>query len=698
MNEIESAPSKLLMPGGAEIWRVPATPDPVDKAGDAETKGSADSSQSGDPEDGDEPDASGGEGKSDEFALKKARPRQTPREAIIGASMELATTSAQRRALKDKRRQWVAVIQVPTAAWVKQVESYVLSTFIHRVKTYARTGSNKTRDLATVGNDEVSKDLAEGRRAIGIAATVSMLPAALVSAADFVIKLPSPNGDLVRRALKRCASGRVPATIDDKICAGLDFDDLAVAMRAGSTAREVVERLRAASNSRVGAGEARLPDLETAVEFGAAREWGLSLARDIVDYRAGAITWQEVDRGVVVHSPPGFGKSMFARILARQCGLPLVSSSVAELFATSPGHLDGVIKAQRAMFAKAATLAPCILFIDEIDAVPNRDNLKSHNADWWLPVVNDFLMQLDSAVAGQRDGIVVVGATNRMHAIDPAIMRPGRLEKAIEIKRPTLAGVVNVLRFHLAGDLTAEDLTSVGQMLGGSTPAQIMYCVRSARRIARRAGRILALDDFRQAILPQEDIAPDRLFRIAVHEAGHAVLALVLNSLSVRDIGLLPQESDSYARTRFSVQEDDLPTRQAMDDYVTVVLAGRAAERVLAGSMSAGAGGSHDSDLGIATSLVAAMHASYGLDDSLVCFGTRQDAVALIAIDGALKARVERHLQELQRRADELVERHREVVLEVARRLSSDRYVSGDVLTRIFEASRASHVGEDGAS
>jgi ATP-dependent Zn protease len=146
------------------------------------------------------------------------------------------------------------------------------------------------------------------------------------------------------------------------------------------------------------------------------------------------------------------------------------------------------------------------------------------------------------------------------------------------------------------------------------------------------------------------------------------------------------------------VQEDDLPTRQAIDDYVTVVLAGRAAERVLAGSMSAGAGGSHDSDLGIATSLVAAMHASSGLDDSLVCFGTRQDAVALIAIDGALKARVERHLQELQRRADELVERHREVVLEVARRLSSDRYVSGDVLRQIFERSRASHIGEHGAT
>jgi hypothetical protein len=114
--------------------------------------------------------------------------------------------------------------------------------------------------------------------------------------------------------------------------------------------------------------------------------------------------------------------------------------------------------------------------------------------------------------------------------------------------------------------------------------------------------------------------------------------------------------------------------------------------------MSIGAGGSHDSDLGIATSLVAAMHASYGLDDSLICFGTRQDAVGLIALDDSLRARVERHLKSLQSRADELVERHREAVLEVARRLSTDRYLGGDVVRRIFESIQASRVGEDGGS
>jgi AAA+ superfamily predicted ATPase len=100
--------------------------------------------------------------------------------------------------------------------------------------------------------------------------------------------------------------------------------------------------------------------------------------------------------------------------------VPLIVGSIGELFATSSGHLDGVIKSMRELFARAATAAPCILFLDEIDGLPSRESLDSRNRDWWMPVIEDFMLQLDDATSGKREGVVVIGATNR---IGPWILR-----------------------------------------------------------------------------------------------------------------------------------------------------------------------------------------------------------------------------------------------------------------------------------
>jgi cell division protease FtsH len=395
-------------------------------------------------------------------AEKPTRSLWSARTAIVSASIEAVTSSKQLRTWSSPKRPLAVVVIVPASSWVESVEKFFEGLARAAWKTFARSGSMKSRDKADVGNDEVAAALTKNRNVVGIAADIGMLPSSLVAAADFTVNVVFPNGAVLREAMRRSLKGRVPASIDDALTAGLDLDDLVAAFRAGSTPAQAIAHLRAAAATRRGpSARADLPDLDDAVEYGEARIWGLALARDIADYRAGRISWSEIDRGAVLHSQPGFGKTLFAQSLARKCQIPIVVYSVAELFAKSPGHLDGVIKAQRSFFDQARALANpvSLLFCDEIDAVPNRWLLSGDNVDWWLPIITDFMTLLDNAVGGGkgsgggRDGVIVLGATNRIEAIDPAIMRPGRLERAIEIGRPDAAGVRNILRFHLKTDL-----------------------------------------------------------------------------------------------------------------------------------------------------------------------------------------------------------------------------------------------------
>lgn len=118
-----------------------------------------------------------------------------------------------------------------------------------------------------------------------------------------------------------------------------------------------------------------IPNLEDAVEFGAARDWGLELQADLADFIAGKIAWSSVDRGVVLHGVPGTGKTLFAKALAQACSVPLIVGSMGEFFASTDGHLGDVIKRQRQLFDQAKACRPCILFIDELNALPDIDTL-----------------------------------------------------------------------------------------------------------------------------------------------------------------------------------------------------------------------------------------------------------------------------------------------------------------------------------
>jgi cell division protease FtsH len=489
----------------------------------------------------------------------------------------------------------------------------------------------------------------------------------------------------------RMFTGRRLATvIDEGVVAGLAFHDLVAAFRAKSSPIEIVARLRKASAAVAGPGSTdRLPKLQDAVEYGTARTWGIALAKDINDYRAGRLDWQCVDRGAVWYSEPGLGKSMYAHILAQACGVPLLAYSIADLFASSPGFLDSVIKSSRAMFERAAAIAPCILFLDEIDALPNRATMSPRGADWWTPVVTDFLLSLDNAVAGKRAGIVVCAATNNIQGVDAALLRPGRLERAIEIRRPDHAGVVNILRHHLDGELGGADLTDVAHLMDGSTGAEIMMAVRGARRIARSAGRVLQLEDLVQSVAPVDEIAPAALKRICIHEAAHAVASLVVPSGILKRCAV-GSSGASAGRTLIENEVSDLMTRDAIERRAVVVLAGRTAERVLIGDASVGAGGDDDSDLAQVTQLIATLHCSAGLGDTLAYIVSHRNALSAVRGDRKLRSKVEQHLQMLQTRTDQVVHRYRDPIIAVADRLRMCRRLSGDEIRQIVNATPAS--------
>ena len=631
-------------------------------------------------------DPSDGASASRAPAVKKDRPSAD--HVIVAAAFDAATSGAARRQFKNNTALAVVVL-VPGPSWIQPVRNLFVSRFGERWLAIS-TDDLKTPQQRSNRNAEVAADLARGRPVIGFAIERDALPAALTTAADLTIRINAPTGAIIGRAIRMFTGRRIQSGIEEGVAAGLEFHDLVAAFRAKSSPAQIIERLRKAAVAIGGGGTTeRLPNLEDAVEYGAARTWGLTLARDIADYRAGRLNWESVDRGAVLYSEPGLGKSLFARLLAKACGVPLVTSSIADLFAGSPGYLDSVLKASRAIFERAAAVAPCILFLDELDALPNRATMSPRGADWWTPVVTDFLLSLDNAVAGKRAGIVVVGATNNIKGVDTALLRPGRLERAIEIERPDHAGALNILRYHLHGELAQADLTAVAHLMDGSTGAEIMMAVRSARRIARYANRALQLDDLVQAVAPVEDIAPAALNRICIHEAAHAVASLVVPSGVLKGC-IVGTRGGSAGRTVSTWETDDLVTGESVENRAVVMLAGRTAEHILIGNVTVGCGFDDDSDLAQVTRVIASVHASAGLGDTLVYTTSHEGALKAVRDDPDLRVKVERHLQALQVRTEGIVRRHRDAIIAVADRLRVRRRLSREEICQIVDATPAS--------
>jgi SpoVK/Ycf46/Vps4 family AAA+-type ATPase len=572
---------------------------------------------------------------------------------------------------------------VPSGAWVSETKEFLRAFLKREFKSFCRGGMGRAKDAAADGNDEVAAALADGHTVIGISQSPArLLPRALTSAADLHIRISSPGGDVIRTAMRRCLHGRVPA-VPDTAAAGLDFDDIVAALRQGSHPTEALARLLKAVRSRIDVGQtAKLPTLAQAAGDGEAREWAFALCREVAHAReTGDFT--AVPNGVL-YGPPGTGKSLLIKVLAHECGLPLIATSVSDLFANSAGFLDSVIKAQRDVFARAALAAPSMLFLDEIDALPNRATLSPRGRDWWLPVIDDFLLLTDSVVSSSSK-IILLGATNRIDDLDAALLRPGRFARKVHLGPPDATGLAGILRHHLGADLADVDLTPFARMGAGATGAEAAEWVMDARRRAR--GRPLTAEDLQHAIAPPETRNRNSLRRAATHEAGHAVVLVIQGAAGagLEHVSIIPK-GISGGHVRVNGMPDFL-TAADIDDRVVALLAARAAETVLLGAPASGA----QADLEVATRHIAARHLTLGLGRTLLYKADVKDVGHELRLNPRACQVVERDLRRCYRRAEGLVRRYRVAVEAVAAALMEKRILTRDEIVEIVRRNPPRH-------
>jgi hypothetical protein len=577
---------------------------------------------------------------------------------LADAAIEAALTEDTRWRLTGNEALAV-IVRVPGASWVAPIEGAV-KRLNERARVVARDGTSRTGHKADAGNDEVARQLAAGKAVVGIAALTSILPRTLTAAADLTIEI-GVNADVLGAAVARFTKS-APAAEPIEGLGSLDFDDLVSGFRAGSGSAKITERLRRSARRLVAPREDRLPKLSDALEYGEARQWGLALGDR---FRENRIPWGETGSGVnaLFGGPPGLGKTFFARILANHLGVPLIATSIPEIFATSAGFLDSIIKGVRDVFARAEASAPCAILWDELDALPSRANLSNNNSNsnassWWSPVIAEFLLQLDSATAGRRTAVFVWAASNHPNRIDPALLRPGRLDRVIHFRPPGPEGIASIARHHLDGELPGVDLTAIGQLGLGRSPAEIAAAVSSAKRAARAAKRALGYDDLVEALAPRSDFDEATLRRIARHESGHVVTAIALDVDEVVAVDVVGN-AGAFGRTVMR-QRPGIDTRATIEDRTVYQLGGRAAEfEIYDSDCAANAGGDTSSDLALSTAAVAALRISLGLGGELTYLGGLDAIPDLLRADPELRAAVGCDLARLHGRAVDIVRRHR---------------------------------------
>lgn len=592
-----------------------------------------------------------------------------------------ATTPAQRRRMKTATALSV-LVTVPTADWVDPIRKHMRWRW-NGAEVIGRSEKERGRGSVEATMERFLSVMVEGGRYAAVSQDPGRyLPAGIAASADVRIVITGVSNRVIARAIRLATGRRVPR-LPAMIATGLGFSEIAGAIRMGSTPRQCIERLVAATRSRSAesvVGDA--PLIEDLHGYGRAKEWAQNLLTDLDAWRAGELKFEDIERNVVLASAPGLGKTTFARSLARSAGLPLIATGVGEWFADSAGHLDSVIKEVDRVFASAVSAAPAILFLDEIDAIPDRRTLDSRGRDWWLPVITHILTKLDGATSPDIGRLIVMGATNHAERLDPALVRPGRLSRVIEIGLPSPADLVGIYRQHLGEDLLDADLRTVADLSRGSTGAEVMGFVRAARRAARQQKRALVLDDLVAIVAPPERRPDDQVWRVAVHEASHAVVAHdqgdTIEGISIVRRGRLA----GFALRK--ITGSTIPSKADLENAVRVDLAGYCGEKLFFGDASAGSGGTDDSDLADATRLVGALHVSLGLGEELLFRAEIDDVSRAVAMDPSLRTRVEADLRRLEKDTMELLRSSRSRVDRLARELVRRRYLDRDRISAIL--------------
>lgn len=354
---------------------------------------------------------------------------------------------------------------------------------------------------------------------------------------------------------------------------------------------------------------------------------------EIVEYLHNPEKYKEIGasmpKGILLVGPPGTGKTMLAKAVAGEANVPFFSMSGSEFVEMFVGM--GASKV-RDLFSQAKEKAPCIVFIDEIDAIGKKRDGQMGGNDEREQTLNQLLTEMDGFEG--NNGVIILAATNRPESLDPALLRPGRFDRRVPVELPDLKGREEILKVHAKKIKLADnvDFTKIARMASGASGAELANITNEAALRAVRDGRKYAtqadLEESIEVVIAgyqkKNAILTDHEKRVvSYHEIGHALVAAKqTNSAPVQKITIVPRTSGALGYT-MQVDEGNhyLMTKEEMENKIATYTAGRAAEEVVFGSVTTGA----SNDIEQATKLARAMITRYGMSQEF-------DMVAMEAV------------------------------------------------------------------
>ena len=409
-----------------------------------------------------------------------------------------------------------------------------------------------------------------------------------------------------------------------------------------------------------------------------------------------------IPKGVLLVGPPGTGKTLIAKAVAGEAGVPFFSISGADFV-----EMFGGVGAARVrdLFASAKKNCPCIVFIDEIDAVARRRGTGMGGGhDEREQTLNQLLVEMDGF--GANEGIIVMAATNRVDILDPAIMRPGRFDRKIAVSRPDVKGREEILKVHAKNKPLGDDvdLHQIAQTTAGFTGADLENLLNEAAIYAAKGSRAYMIqEDIRKAFI-KVGIGAEKKSRVisekekritAYHESGHAILFHVLPDVGpVYTVSIIPTGVGAAGYTMPLPERDDMfNTKGKMLQNIIVDLGGRVAEELVFDDITTGA----SQDIKQATSIARSMVTKYGMSEKigLINYGSDDEEVFIgrdlahtrsygEQVAGQIDEEVKRIVDECYAKARELINANRKVLDACAELLLEKEKITRDEFEALF--------------
>ena len=425
---------------------------------------------------------------------------------------------------------------------------------------------------------------------------------------------------------------------------------------------------------------------------------------EIVDYLHGPEKYREIGaampKGILLVGPPGTGKTMLAKAVAGEANVPFFSMSGSEFVEMFVGM--GASKV-RDLFKQAKEKAPCIVFIDEIDAIGKKRDGQMGGNDEREQTLNQLLTEMDGFEG--NTGVIILAATNRPESLDPALTRPGRFDRRVPVELPDLQGREEILKVHAKKIRVDQgaDFRQIARMASGASGAELANIVNEAALRAVRDGRqqatqsdleesievVIAGYQKKNAILTDQE-----KWTVAYHEIGHALVAAKQSqSAPVQKITIIPRTSGALGYT-MQVEEGNryLMTREEIENKIATYTGGRAAEEVAFGTVSTGAA----NDIEQATKLARAMVTRYGMseDFDMVALETVSNQYlggdASLACSAETQTQVDRQVVELVKKQHEkaaaILRENREKLDRLARFLYERETITGEEFMELLNA------------